>query len=104
MSKRPLDPEFERDVALVRQAVSRGEARRHAEIEARKAELVQRAPELAAILFGAGARRVWHFGSLVWGRAHEASDIDLAVEGLPAASFFELYDRLCRAAGEPSTS
>jgi predicted nucleotidyltransferase len=31
-----------------------------------------------------GARRVWLFGSLAWGTPHEASDVDLLVEGLPA--------------------
>lgn len=30
------------------------------------------------------ADRVWLFGSLAWGEAHAASDVDLLVEGLPA--------------------
>lgn len=38
-----------------------------------------------------GASRVWVFGSLVWGEAHAASDVDLLVEGLPA----EAWSRAC---------
>lgn len=34
-----------------------------------------------------GASRVWLFGSLAWGRAHAASDVDLLVEGLPAEAW-----------------
>jgi uncharacterized protein len=39
-----------------------------------------------------GARRVWLFGSLAWGQAHAASDVDLLVEGLPA----EAWSEACR--------
>jgi len=34
-----------------------------------------------------GASRVWLFGSLAWGQAHAASDVDLLVEGLPAEAW-----------------
>jgi predicted nucleotidyltransferase len=35
-----------------------------------------------------GARHAWVFGSLARGDAREDSDVDLAVEGLPAAEYF----------------
>jgi uncharacterized protein len=35
-----------------------------------------------------GARRVWLFGSLVAGQPTADSDVDLAVEGLPSAAYF----------------
>ncbi len=34
-----------------------------------------------------GASKVWLFGSLAWGQAHAASDVDLLVEGLPAETW-----------------
>lgn len=57
------------------------------------------AVELAGLLaadFGVG--RVWLFGSLVWGRPDERSDIDLAVEGLPPERFIEALAALMQAA------
>src|SRR6185436_16182882 len=36
-----------------------------------------------------GATEVWLFGSLAWGEPHEGSDVDLLVEGMPAASWPE---------------
>ena len=35
-----------------------------------------------------GARHAWLFGSLARGDAREDSDVDFAVEGLPAAEYF----------------
>ena len=35
-----------------------------------------------------GARRVWLFGSLARGDVRRDSDVDLAVEGLPASAYF----------------
>lgn len=48
-------------------------------------ELLDRAAE---VLRRAGAREVYVFGSAATGRMHENSDIDLAVSGLPPASYF----------------
>ena len=48
----------------------------------------------AALLKSAGAREVYVFGSVARGRAHEGSDVDLAVSGLPPASFFQTLARL----------
>jgi predicted nucleotidyltransferase len=42
----------------------------------------------AALLRSAGAREVYVFGSVATGKFREGSDIDLAVSGLPSASFF----------------
>lgn len=51
-------------------------------------------PELTATLVRLGARRVWLFGSLAWGRADQSSDIDLATEGLPAAAHLRAQGEL----------
>ena len=48
----------------------------------------------AALLTAAGAREVYVFGSVVAGRAHEDSDVDLAVAGLPPERFFSTMARL----------
>ena len=41
----------------------------------------------AALLTQEGAREVYVFGSVAAGRAHEESDLDLAVAGLPPERF-----------------
>ena len=48
----------------------------------------------AALLRAAGAREVYVFGSVATGRNRKGSDIDLAVSGLPPASFFPALARL----------
>lgn len=48
----------------------------------------------AALLKASGAREVYVFGSVATGRAHAASDIDLAVSGLPPETFFETMAHL----------
>ncbi len=48
----------------------------------------------AALLTAAGAREVYVFGSVAAGRAHEGSDVDLAVAGLPPERFFSTMARL----------
>ena len=50
--------------------------------------------EGAALLTAAGAREVYVFGSVAAGRAHEGSDVDLAVAGLPPERFFATMARL----------
>ncbi|HYV45203.1 MAG TPA: nucleotidyltransferase domain-containing protein [Myxococcaceae bacterium] len=47
------------------------------------------AGEAAQILRGFGATGVWLFGSLAWGEPHQGSDVDLLVEGVPAASWLD---------------
>ncbi|MFH1537407.1 MAG: nucleotidyltransferase domain-containing protein [bacterium] len=44
-----------------------------------------------------GARRLWLFGSSLDPSTDEPNDIDLAVEGIPPARFFEFYAKLGRA-------
>lgn len=59
---------------------------RDAALASRAAELRARAAEAAALLARElGVRKVWLFGSLAWGKAHPASDVDLLVEGLASA-------------------
>ncbi len=54
----------------------------------RAAELRRRARAAARKLAEHyGLRRVWLFGSLAWGEAHAASDVDLLVEGLAAEAW-----------------
>lgn len=49
----------------------------------------------AALLYANGARQVWVFGSVARGRPFdERSDIDLAVEGLPADIYFRMVGEL----------
>ena len=48
----------------------------------------------AALLQAAGAQEVYLFGSMAEGRAHEGSDVDLAVAGLPPEKFFATMARL----------
>jgi predicted nucleotidyltransferase len=47
-----------------------------------------------ALLKSMGARRVYVFGSVARGRARESSDLDLAVEGLPPATFYQTLAQL----------
>jgi predicted nucleotidyltransferase len=54
-------------------------------LERHEAALRARLPGVAALLRQRyGVRRVWLFGSLAWGGFHARSDLDLAVEALPA--------------------
>ena len=41
-----------------------------------------------------GVRRLWLFGSCLDPATDEPKDIDLAVEGVPPARFFEFYAKL----------
>lgn len=56
------------------------------------------------LLLALGAERVWLFGSLAdrpgWAAPTPASDLDLAVAGLPSARFFEAYSALWDLVGE----
>jgi len=74
---------------------------RHRAIQQRADRLRAALPGLAAMLAALGARRVVLFGSLAEGALHDRSDIDLAVEGLPAARYWEALATLAAAAPAP---
>jgi predicted nucleotidyltransferase len=46
------------------------------------------------LLKNEGCQSVFLFGSLVTGKNHEQSDIDIGCRGLPKGKFFEVYSRL----------
>ncbi|MDR0561617.1 MAG: nucleotidyltransferase domain-containing protein [Spirochaetaceae bacterium] len=46
------------------------------------------------LLKNEGCQSVFLFGSLVTGKAHDNSDIDIGIKGLPKGKFFEVYSRL----------
>ena len=51
--------------------------------------------EIAAnLLKKEGCQSVYLFGSLVTGKNHGESDIDIGIKGLPKGKFFEVYSRL----------
>ncbi len=76
-----------------------GRERERRAADARHAEALRAAvPALAARLRELGAKRVWLFGSLVWGTPDEHADIDLAVEGLPPEVYFRAVGELLCAA------
>ena len=59
-------------------------ARRAASVQARAAQVRRLLPEVATLLRTRyGATGVWLFGSHAVGRLHDASDVDLAVAGVP---------------------
>lgn len=63
--------------------------RRHAQAEARVARLRERLLDAKTLLIRKHhAQRVVLFGSLATGTYGENSDIDLAVEAMPAAAYF----------------
>ena len=41
-----------------------------------------------------GCKAVYLFGSIVTGKIHDKSDIDIGVKGLPPEKFFKVYSRL----------
>ena len=63
-------------------------------------EIRQSLPALTDLLVGEfGVQRVILFGSVARGRAHSDTDLDLAVEGLPAERYFEALARCADVAG-----
>jgi len=61
-----------------------------AAMEPKTLTLLDAANEAGAYLRSLGARRVWLFGSVAKGRMPDfRTDLDLAVEGLPADRYFE---------------
>ncbi len=61
-------------------------------------ELIEKA---AMVLKTAGAREVYIFGSVARGTLHEASDVDLAVSGLPPRIFFRAMGQVEDVLGRP---
>jgi predicted nucleotidyltransferase len=41
-----------------------------------------------------GCEAIFLFGSLITGKIHNNSDIDIGIKGYPAGKFFKLYSRL----------
>ena len=83
---------------VVARFFAKREAERVSAIEARRGELLAALPAIRVLLRGHGVTRVWLFGSLAWGRVHESSDIDLAVEGLAGGDLFRVQGELLSAA------
>jgi predicted nucleotidyltransferase len=46
------------------------------------------------LLKNEGCQSVFLFGSLVTGKIHDGSDIDIGIKGLPKGNFFDVYSRL----------
>jgi predicted nucleotidyltransferase len=46
------------------------------------------------LLKNEGCKAVFLFGSLVTGKIHDNSDIDIGIKGYPTGKFFKLYSRL----------
>ncbi len=68
---------------------------------ATSAAIRARLPAVLDELTRFGARRIILFGSVARGEADDDSDLDLAVEGLPAASFFPAMAAAWRVADRP---
>jgi predicted nucleotidyltransferase len=47
----------------------------------------------ANLLKNEGCRSIFLFGSLVTGKIHDGSDIDIGIKGLPKEKFLKLYGR-----------
>jgi hypothetical protein len=87
----------DRFVAYQRTVARAAEARRRATAATIRARLGAVVDELAQL----GAGRIVLFGSVARGEADDDSDIDLAVEDLPATALFEAMARAWTAAGRP---
>jgi predicted nucleotidyltransferase len=48
----------------------------------------------ANLLKNEGCKTVYLFGSMVTGKIHQNSDIDIGIKGLPAENFFKVYSKL----------
>jgi predicted nucleotidyltransferase len=46
------------------------------------------------LLKNEGCETIYLFGSMVTGKIHQNSDIDIGVKGLPAEKFFNVYSKL----------
>lgn len=75
-------------------AIRERTVRERVQVDARARALHARVSEAAACLRAHGARRAWLFGSLAENRSRLDSDVDLAVEGLPPARYFDVLAEL----------
>jgi predicted nucleotidyltransferase len=76
---------------LARTFVER-ERRRIEALEARRGEVVARLREVApGLAERLGASRIYLFGSMAWSNVHEGSDVDIALEGIPADRHFKAW-------------
>jgi predicted nucleotidyltransferase len=50
--------------------------------------------DASKLLKNEGCGEVFLFGSLVTGKIHDNSDIDIGIKGYPAGNFFKLYSKL----------
>jgi predicted nucleotidyltransferase len=48
----------------------------------------------AALLKNEGCKTVYLFGSMVTGKIHANSDIDIGIKGLPPENFFAVYSKI----------
>jgi predicted nucleotidyltransferase len=48
------------------------------------------------LLKNEGCKNIYLFGSLITGKIHENSDIDIGISGLPPKNFFRVYAKLDR--------
>ena len=48
----------------------------------------------ASLLKNEGCQSIYFFGSMVTGKIHENSDIDIGIKGLPPERFFRVYAEL----------
>jgi predicted nucleotidyltransferase len=46
------------------------------------------------LLKNEGCKTIYLFGSMVTGKIHQNSDIDIGIKGLPAEKFFKVYSKL----------
>jgi predicted nucleotidyltransferase len=75
--------------------MAQNDASRRARERERAAVLHAAIPSVVEVLANRfGVRRIWLFGSLVWGFPHEASDLDVAVEGLASTDYFRALGEL----------
>lgn len=87
------------ETALHLQGLAEAERRRGVD---RASRLLADAAEARSLLVSRyGARRVWLFGSLVAGQPAPESDVDLAVEGLASAAYFNALADLMALFGGP---
>lgn len=97
--------DFAAGVEAVRAFMRREQVRREAATAARIATLRGLVAPLATTLREAGATAIWVFGSLArtggWSAPHPESDLDVGVEGLDPARFFEAERALRAVISEP---
>jgi predicted nucleotidyltransferase len=46
------------------------------------------------LLKNEGCKKIYLFGSMVTGKIHQDSDIDIGIKGLPSERYFKVYSKL----------